>query len=140
MGELKVFKYHTTAKPSDIDILNHVNNEVYLRWLMESAIAHSDHLGFPVSEYTKIGSAFVVRRHEIDYLSSALLNDEVVIETWCGEIGGTKAVREYQILRSSDHKILIQAKSLFVFIDLSTGRPKQIPDDLIKIFAQYKRV
>ncbi len=140
MTESKVFKYQTIAKQSDIDVLNHVNNEVYLRWLMESAVAHSDYLGFPVSEYTKIGSAFVVRRHEIDYLSSALLNDEVVIETWCGEIGGTKATREYQIIRSSDQKTLIQAKSLFVFIDLKTGRPKQIPEELVKIFVQYKRL
>lgn len=135
----QIFQYKTIAKPSDIDILNHVNNEVYLRWLMESAIAHSDHLGFPVSEYTKIGSAFVVRRHEIDYLASALLNDQIIVETWCGEIGGTKAVREYQILRESDKKTLIAAKSLFVFIDLRTGKPKQIPQNLVELFLPFRK-
>ena len=135
-----VFTYKTMAQQSDIDLLNHVNNEVYLRWLMEAAIAHSDDLGFPVSEYTKIGSAFVVRRHEIDYLSSALLGDEVFVETWCGDIGASTAVREYQILRAKDKKVLITAKSLFVFIDLKTGRPKPIPEELTKTFSQYQRI
>jgi acyl-CoA thioester hydrolase len=130
----KHFTYKLTVQAKDIDILNHANNEAYLSWLMKAAGAHSTELGFPVSEYIKLGAGFVVRRHEIDYLASALLNDELIIETWCGEIGGTSATREYKITRPRDEKILVKAKSLFIFIDLKSGRPKKLPEEIVQIF------
>lgn len=137
MDQLKdQFKYHhrIVVEKRDIDILNHVNNEVYLRWMMEAAIAHAAHAGYPVTEYTKNGQAFVVRRHEIDYLSAAVLGDEVDIETWCESFSGSRSIREYRMRRRSDGKLLIHGRSTFVFIDLKNGKPIDIPEDMAHKF------
>ena len=67
--------------PSDVDDLHHASNIVYLRWVQEVAIAHSLAVGLGVEAYLLRGSAFVVTRHEIDYVRPALLDEELDLET-----------------------------------------------------------
>ncbi len=72
----KRFIYRPLIKNQDIDALGHVNNEVYLKWLIEAATAHSTELGFSIEKFLEMGSSFVVRRHELDYRLPVFLSDQ----------------------------------------------------------------
>src|SRR5260370_7167438 len=67
--------------PAHIDELGHAGNLEYLRWVLEAALAHSTHLGLDQAAYLARGQAWVVRRHEIDYLRPAIAGDRLRIET-----------------------------------------------------------
>ena len=56
------FEHHRTVRDDEIDFLGHVNNIVYLRWMLDAAIAHSTVQGWPNDRYFKMGSGWVVRR------------------------------------------------------------------------------
>lgn len=131
------FKINIKVSKNDIDGLNHVNNEVYLRWLIHAATAHSGHLGWDFQNYLERGEAFVVGRHELDYLASAVLDDELIIETWIEFIKRAKSVRAYKITRPRDQKIIMQAKTLWVYISMTTGKPTPIPDDVKASFLPW---
>ena len=66
---------------ADIDELGHVNNIVYLRWVQDVATAHWLEAALPED---RAGLIWMVVRHEIDYQSPAVLNDEVILRTWIG--------------------------------------------------------
>jgi len=129
-------KYKVSIKVCEIHIdeFKHVNNEIYLTWLLKAATKHSAVLGYSLQKYVDDGAAFVVRRHELDYLAPAFLEDELVVETWIAEMSGFRTTRGYRIVRKHDQKIILQAKTFWVYVSLSSGRPLKIPKELIGVF------
>jgi acyl-CoA thioester hydrolase len=120
--------------PEDTDELKHANNLAYLRWMMLAARSHSDSLGYTLSRYQELGAAFVVRRHEIDYLAPGFTGDQLEIATWCGEMDKFSAKRHFQLVRASDGKTLARGTTLWIYVDLASGRPRRIPDVLKDVF------
>lgn len=121
-----------TVAADDIDGLGHANNAVYVTWLERSAWRHSQQLGLDLSEYRRLDRAMAVIRHEIDYLASAYENDELQLATWIVDWDKRlKMTRRFQLRRAADGMTLLRAQTTFVCIELSSGRPKRMPDEFI---------
>lgn len=123
-----------TAAPADIDELDHVSNLVYLRWVLDVAIAHSTALGWDHAAYLRFGAGWVVRRHELDYLAPVKLGDEVRVETWVEGWKGVSCIRR-TAMRRADGAEVLRAATTWAFIDFATGRPRKIPDQIRALFA-----
>ena len=130
----RAYLYWVAVEPGDIDEQAHVNNAVYVRWMDRAAVAHSAALGWDWDAYRRLGAAFVVRRHEIDYLLAAMPGDEVVDATWPGELGRASAVRHHRIVRASDGRLLAKATTEWALVDLQTGRPRRLPAEIASAF------
>jgi acyl-CoA thioester hydrolase len=130
----KTYKFKIKVGTQDIDVFQHVNNEVYLTWLLQAATKHSEQLGYSLQKYIDDGAGFVVRRHEMDYLAPAFLNEELVLETWVTEMSGIKSTREYELSRANDQKVILKAKTLWIYVSLLTGKPVTIPPELLNVF------
>ena len=122
------------VQPADIDSLRHVSNQVYLRWVLEAALAHSTALGFDEAAYVARGQAWVVRRHELDYLAPALEGERLLVETRIATMAAASSVRRTQVLRAADRALLCRASTDWVYIDIARGRPVRIPPDLRACF------
>src|SRR5579871_932656 len=96
-----VFELPLQIAEADIDGMGHVNNIVYLRWVQEAATAHWYSV---VTEQQRADYAWVVVRHEIDYLRPALLGDTLVARTHVGEASGAKFDRYVEIWRITDNQ------------------------------------
>ena len=118
--------------PADIDEQNHVNNTVYLRWIQEVATAHWESLA---SAETQAAIGWVVLRHEIDYRSPAALSDEIVLRTWVGKASRLKFERFTEIHRRIDKQLLAQARTLWVPVDVRTGKPTRVSAELRRQFS-----
>ncbi|MDT8428304.1 MAG: thioesterase family protein [Pseudomonadales bacterium] len=117
-----------TVTAKDIDELGHANNASYVRWLERCAWQHSQSLGLGLDDYRALDRAMVVLRHEIDYLAAAYLHDELCVATWIVHSDQRlRLTRHFQIVRVSDQQTLLRAKSTFVCIELSTGKPRRMP-------------
>lgn len=118
----------------DIDDLGHVSNLVYLRWILEVALAHSAAVGWDNAAYRRLGAIWVVRRHEVDYLSSVLPGERVAVTTWVEAVKGVSSVRRTSMRRMKDQIEVCRASSTWAFIDLATGRPRKIADEVRAAF------
>lgn len=116
----------------DIDVLRHVNNTVYLRWVQDAAVAH---WAASATDEEKSSVAWVVVRHEIDYVSSAVREDDVIARTWVGGTVKHYFERHTEILRTKDRKLLARARTLWCPIDLRSGRPMRASEDLLRRFS-----
>ncbi|MBK9035045.1 MAG: acyl-CoA thioesterase [Myxococcales bacterium] len=123
------------AQPEDIDDLGHVSNQVYLRWVLDIAVAHSTVLGWDAAAYQRLGAGWVVRRHELDYLAQVRVGDEVTIETWVDTWKGVSCVRRTAMRRARDGAEVLRAATTWAFIDFTSGRPRKIPDEIRALFA-----
>ena len=126
------FEYTITVSAGDLDELHHVNNVVYLRWVQDIATAHWNAIA-PVEALESV--AWVARRHEIDYLSAAVLGDELVVSTRVGVAEGLTFERLTDI-RRSDGQVVAKARTLWVPIDRHTGRPRRVSEDVRSLFSR----
>ncbi len=123
--------------PDDIDGLGHANNAVYVNWLERSAWRHSQRLGLDLCEYRRLDRAMAVMRHEIDYLASAYEGDTLSLATWIVQWDQRLTMhREFQLVRPADGVTLLRARTTFVCIQLSTGKPKRMPAEFIDGYGQ----
>jgi acyl-CoA thioester hydrolase len=129
------FKLRVTARAEDIDDLEHVSNIVYVRWMQDAAVAHSTSVGWSREAYLAAAGVFVARRHEIDYLASAVQGDEVEIETWVDSFTAVTSVRRYRMVRLSDQRELVRAQTTWAFVSTRTGRPQRIPAEIARAFG-----
>jgi acyl-CoA thioester hydrolase len=126
------FEMIVSVRSDDIDEQNHVNNAVYLRWVQEVATAHWKALA---SAEAQAAIRWVVLRHEIDYHSPARLSDEVLLRTWVGAAGRLRFERFTEIRRNSDQQFFAQARTLWVPVDASTGKPVRVSAELRSQFS-----
>lgn len=123
------------VKEEDIDTLGHVNNVAYVKWVQDVAVAHSEAVGLDFAAYQKLGAVFVIRRHEIDYLRSAMLGDMLELRTWISDVMAAKCLRATEIRRVSDDVVLAKGLTTWGYIDVALQRPTRIPDELRAAFG-----
>ena len=120
---------HVLVEDSDIDMLEHVSNIAYIRWIQDVAIAHSRLLGLDVDAYRAIGGVFVVRRHEVDYLRPVLRGQRVELRTWLDTVTYAKCVRATEILDERGD-VAARAMTTWGYVDFNSGRPTRIPEPI----------
>jgi acyl-CoA thioester hydrolase len=121
------------VEADDIDGLGHANNAVYVSWLERCAWRHSQFLGLDLAEYRRLDRAMAVLRHEIDYLASAYEEQQLQMATWIIESDQRlKMDRCFQLIRPADGMTLLRAKTTFVCIELSSGKPKRMPVEFVE--------
>ena len=131
---LRILREELTVTEDATDEFGHVNNQRYVAWMQDVATAHSAANGWPMERYLDIGSAWVVRSHFIEYLRPAFPGDVIEIFTWASSLALREVSRSYLFRCADDLRILARAETKWVSVDLKTGRPKRVPEDLMASF------
>ena len=145
---------HYRVRHHEMDALGHVNNAVYLHYLEQTAIQHSEALGYSGTQLRGLGGLFIASRHEIDYLRPAVAGDLLAVVTWVAEMGGARCRRDYAILRraeAADGRLpsdsllgigeaapgepLVRARTQWAWVGVEDGRPRRIPTALRVVFV-----
>ncbi|KUM44433.1 acyl-CoA thioesterase [Pseudomonas sp. EpS/L25] len=120
-----------------IDGLGHANNAAYVTWLERCAWQHSSALGLDLATFRRLDRAMAVVRHEIDYLVSGRQDDELLLGTWLVDWDHRlRMTRQFQLLRPVDGVTLLRARTTFVCIELSSGKPKRMPPEFLAGYGQ----
>lgn len=141
----------------EADALGHVNNAAYLHYLEQAAIEHSAAIGLTFERFRELGGLYVVRRHEIDYLRPAAPGDVLQVVTWPIALQASRAIRGYAVYRhpaSTDvganvpndrflnvdeeptGEVVVQAQTIWVWVDPASGRPRRVPNEVYEAFRQ----
>ena len=131
MSSSRIFEHGIRVRAADIDGQGHVNNVVYLRYAQDAAVAHWKSAVPPEVRETL---SWVARRHEIDYLRPAFLDDDLIARTWIESVSGASMERRIEIVRPADDTLLVRVLTHWVAVDPKTHRPKRIDDRLKALF------
>ena len=131
---MRAFEIRHTVTPDEIDGLGHVNNLVYMGWFMDAAENHTRACGMSARGMFEDGEGWVVRRHEIDYLSQVRASEEVIVRTWIESAQKASSLRRYEAVGAADGRIMCRGLTIWVWINYRTGRPSRIPG---RVYAAY---
>lgn len=124
----KSITFKLTISKNEIDHLNHVNNVVYIEWVLKAAELHWAKLS---TEAINKKYVWVVLRHEIDYFLPGKLGDEITITTWIGNSSGAKSIRFVEIKKGD--KLLAKAKTTWCLLALESMKAVRISSKIIDL-------
>lgn len=131
------FVIELVVEPEAIDEYDHANNAEYLRWIERASWAHSDALGLPLARYRELDRGMAVHRHELDYLAPAFAGDRLAMATWIIDDGSRLTLtRRFQLIRPADDRTLLRARTRFACIELSSGRPRRLPEEYRRVYGE----
>lgn len=117
-----------------IDENGHVNNVAYVQWMQDIAVEHYASIGG--IEAQGPDSTWVVREHRIEYFLPAFENEEIEIHTWVENVRRVRSLRKYEFVHKADEKILVKGETDWVFVDIKTGRPRAVPNEVMAVFQK----
>lgn len=126
------FEINKEVSKADLDDLNHVNNLRYIDWVLEISELHWK-TKTPESIRKQLG--WVVLEQHIYYKHAAKLGDQLKLKTWIASSKGVKSERKTTI-RNADNKLILEATTLWCFIDLETHKPARITADVVEPYFE----
>ncbi len=131
-SSLEPYEIERVVESKHIDLLGHVNNVVYLKWVQDIATAHWEH---SATEEQKATLLWVVAKHEIEYKRPALKSDVLIVRTWVGKATGRLFERHTEITRKADGKLVAKAVSLWAPVDARSKKPVAVGQDVYDMFS-----
>ena len=120
--------------PEDaIDENGHANNVAYVQWMQEIAVEHYESIGG--IEAQGKDATWVIREHRIEYFLAAFAGEEIEIRTWVENVRRVRSLRKYEFVRKSDGNVLVKGETDWVFVDVKTGRPLPIPEEVSRVLS-----
>jgi acyl-CoA thioester hydrolase len=113
---------------------DHVNNVVYVQWMQDIAVEHYAAIGGIEAQGAQ--STWVIREHRVEYFLPAFAGEQIEIRTWVENVRRVRALREYEFVRTSDSKMLVKGETDWVFVDVKTGSPRAIPQQVMDTFSR----
>ena len=135
---IALFEHEFTVHPDEVDVQGHVNNVVYVKWMQDLAILHSDANGGSKAT-SEAGAAWVVRSHKIEYFKSAYAGDRIRARTWIEDFRRVRSLRRYEFLRFSDEVLLARGETDWIFVNAADGRPRSIPLPVQNAFPSLEK-
>ncbi len=132
--EKAVFLHKMTVPEDAIDRNGHVNNVSFIQWMQDVAMKHFTSVGC-METMQNAGCTWVVRSHKVEYLSPAFAGETINIRTWIVDFGRARSMRRYKFLRESDGKLLVRGETDWVYINVKSGRPSAIPEEISSAFV-----
>jgi len=130
-----VFSVRRRVTWGDLDMTRHVADATLLSYVETCGFGVIAAHYWPAARMAAQGFAIILRRHQIENLMPAALDDELEIATWVSNVKRASATRHYTIRRVCDGVLLTRVDTLGVWVDLASGRPIRIPPDFLADFA-----
>jgi acyl-CoA thioester hydrolase len=115
----------------ECDAYGHVNNTNYLRYMQETAFDASAAAGYDLARYAALGTHWLVRETEIEYLSPLRYGDSVRVKTWVEDFRRVRSRRAYELYSVASGDLAARASTDWVYLETATGRPATVPAEMV---------
>lgn len=123
---IAVFRRTRQVAPRDVDLLGHVNNVVWVRFVVELAEAHATALGLGFHATRERGGIWIVRRHDVLYHANVPLGAHLHETTWVSAMRGALSHRHARF-EDTGGRLLVESETEWAWVDGKTLRPRRVP-------------
>lgn len=124
--------YECPLRWADMDMLQHVNNVVYVDYLQEArADLYASHAELQRPADDAGDEGLVVVRHELDFLRPLHFRHQpVLVDTWVTQVGGASFTLAHEVYdeTASGRVVYLRASSRLAPYSQETGLPRRLAD------------
>lgn len=104
-----------------------------LNYFQDCSIFHSEHVGRGLAHLKETKRVWVLLSWQVEICRYPDLGEKVTISTWPYDFRGFIGYRNF-IMKDAAGKKLAWANSIWVFLDMETGRPVRLPEDEVSAY------
>ena len=130
---IEPFKVH--VRFSDLDVLGHVNNSVYLTYFESARVYYFKHLLGTDWDWTK--DSVVLVKNEVEYIRPILLHDVPEIEVYTKHIGTKSYTFGYNIRVNGE--LYSKGASTLVAYDVNTQKTTEIKPEMVEVLRKLEK-
>ena len=123
-------RYRTCYEDTDAGGVVYYAN--YLRYMERGRNEYLRELGRSIRQYQDDGILFIVVEVNVNYRSPALLEDDLLIETWIAEGRRSSVTFEQRVRREGDDTLLVEGQVKVACIGKNL-KPRRLPEELMKV-------
>lgn len=128
-----MFSFDAKVRYSELNEERIVRPEGIVNYLQDCTTFHSDSLGADVDFYKTEKKVWVLNSWQIEIKRQLNAGEEIKVCTWPYDFSGAYGHRNF-IIKDSTGCDIIHANTLWVFTDLTTGRPVKLTEDILKFY------
>ena len=136
MSENRIITYRPEIRFSDIDVMGHVNNAVYLSYFEQARMNYFHELLSGSWDWEKDG--ILLARNEVDYLKPILLHDKINIAVWCDGVGSKSFSMKYEFTNEHTGEVTTTGKSILVSFNYLEKKTIVVPDKWRALFMSVQ--
>ena len=121
---------------TDIDILGHVNNSIYLVYFEMARIHYFNHMVGPKWDWIEQGVVLV--KNEVEYIQPLYLHDQPEIKLFLKQIGNKSFTLAYQLFVKD--KLCTTGSSTLVGFNSKTQQTIEIPERMKAALSQLEQI
>ena len=126
---IPVFRRSRQIEVRDVDLLEHVNNVVWVRFVVQLAEAHATALGLDFRTMQALGGIWIVRRHDVLYHANVPLGAEIQESTWVSTMRAALS-RRHARFEDASGRLLVESATDWAYVDAKTLRPRRVPPEV----------
>ena len=112
----------------DMDAMNHVNNTVYFRYMVQARIEWLESLGYGTGQHTDEGRVIV--NAGCTYLVPLVYPGNVEVRMFIGHPGRSSLPTHYELRLQGNEKLYATGDAKMVWINPASGRSIPLPDNM----------
>ena len=133
----RLFRSQKTVEWRDLDLQRHVNNATYLSYLETASLEATESVGLSFQSLLERNIGAVNQWSHVLYQGQAAVSDELEITVFVSDVGKASYLAHYAINRLRDGAVLTRGHTRWVWIDLTTQKPRPIPSVLLAGLGPY---
>ena len=107
-----------------------------LRLCQDSAVSHTAACGYPLDRLIALRRAWLVLSMHVRFIKPITLSRNLCIQTWPFSFSRVSCPRAFRIMDADTKEIYAEATSLWTYVNTETGRPAEIPEDIIEKYGE----
>jgi thioesterase-3 len=130
------FDTEILVRPYEIDYNRHVNQSVYMDYLLHARVDQMRRCyKMPIEDFFERGFTWITKSFSIDYRRSLFLGETVIVRTWIETIGKRNVTVQFRMLKKKGMSLAASGSAVFVLVSAQTGNPVLIPEDIQKKYS-----
>lgn len=118
----------------ECDPYGHLNNAVYLRYMQQAGIGAAAAVGFTDEVHFSLNRSWIPRITAIEYFRPIRYGEQIEVKTWVDGVRRVQSRRRYEFYQEGVDVPAAAGYTDWVFVDMKTGNPVTIPDDIMSAF------
>lgn len=120
---------------SQLDPSKKVSYETILQFFQDIAVTHTNESGFSLEKLAEMKKAWIILSMHAKFLKPISLDSQIKIKTWTYDFSKVFGPRAYQVLDVNTNDTYALASAMWTYIDTESGRPSEIPQEMISYFG-----
>lgn len=119
---------------SEADHTDKLNLTGIVNYFQDCSTLHSEDIGFGIDYLTAEGKAWIMSSWQVVVNRYPKAHERILVSTWPTKFERLFGIRNFT-MKTKDGEMLAYANSIWIYMDMKTGRPVRPPEEMIRAYG-----